>query len=79
MTRTPRCGCGISAQADLGAALREAVAGAQAELGGGPEAADVAIVFASAAYGTAIRPAFETLADLVPATTLIGATVNRSP
>jgi small ligand-binding sensory domain FIST len=76
MTQAPRCGCGTSAQADLGAALHEAVAAARAELGGGPEAADVAIVFASAAYGTAVRPAFEALADVVPATTLIGATAE---
>jgi small ligand-binding sensory domain FIST len=76
MTRAPRCGCGISAEADLGAALREAVAAARADLGDGSEPADVAIVFASAAYGVAIRPAFESLADFVPATTLIGATAE---
>jgi len=72
----PQCGCGTSTHADLAAAIREAVAAARAELGGSPEPADVAIVFASAAYGTAIRAAFEALADLVPATTLIGATAE---
>lgn len=72
----PQCGCGTSNQTDLGAALRDAVAAALTDLGGGPEPADVAIVFASAAYGSAIRPAFEALADLVPAATLIGATAE---
>jgi small ligand-binding sensory domain FIST len=72
----PQCGCGTSTHTDLAAAIREAVAAARAELGGSPEPADVAIVFASAAYGSAIRAAFEALADLVPATTLIGATAE---
>jgi small ligand-binding sensory domain FIST len=72
----PQCGCGTSNQTDLGVALREALAAALADLGGGPEPADVALVFASASYGAAIRPAFEALADLVPAATLIGATAE---
>jgi len=72
----PQCGCGTSTHADLAAAIREAVAAARAELGGSPEPADVAIVFVSAAYGSAIRAAFEALADLVPAATLIGATAE---
>ena len=72
----PRCGCGTSSQADLGAAIREATAAACAELGCDDRPADIAIVFASGAYGTAVRPVFESLADLVPATTLIGATAE---
>lgn len=71
----PRCGCGTSTDADLGAALREAAAAAHAAVGGGAPA-DVGIVFVSAAYGPVIRPVLETLADLVSATTLIGATAE---
>jgi small ligand-binding sensory domain FIST len=70
----PRCGCGTSTQADLGVALREAAAAAGAAIGNA--SADVGIVFVSAAYGPAIRPVLETLADLVSATTLIGATAE---
>ena len=73
---TPRCGCGTSSQADIAAAIREAATAARAELGGDDLPADIAMVFASGAYGTAIRPAFESLADLVPATTLIGSTAE---
>ena len=72
----PRCGCGTSSQADLGAAIREAAAAARAELGGDDRPADIAIVFASGNYGTTIRPAFESLADIIPAITLIGATAE---
>ncbi|MFM7206404.1 MAG: FIST N-terminal domain-containing protein [Planctomycetaceae bacterium] len=72
---TPRCGCGASTNADLDAALREAVTAARAELGG-EEPADAAVVFVSAAYGAAIRPALESLAGLVPARHLVGATAE---
>jgi small ligand-binding sensory domain FIST len=76
----PRCGCGTSTEADLGTALRQAAAAARAELGDdqGDEAgpADIAIVFVSGAYGTAIRPALESLSDLVPAAAVIGGTAE---
>lgn len=76
MTQAPRCGCGTSALPDIGNAIREATAAARVELGGDDRPADVAIVFAAGAYGTAVRPAFESLADLVPATKVIGATAE---
>ncbi len=69
-----RCGCGASTRPDLDLALRDAVTAAQADLGS--IRADLAVVFVSAAHAAAIRPAFETLADLVPATTVIGATAE---
>ena len=72
----PRCGSGSSTHADIDVAIREAVAAAQAALGGGSVAADLAVVFVSAAHGNAIRPAMESLADLVPATTVIGTTAE---
>jgi small ligand-binding sensory domain FIST len=72
----PRCGCGTSTHDDLGTALREAAAAARTELGGEPGPADVAIVFVSGVYGAAIRPALESLSDLVPATALIGGTAE---
>ncbi|MBM4011006.1 MAG: hypothetical protein FJ286_06445 [Planctomycetes bacterium] len=68
----PRCGCGTSTHADLGNALREATAAAFGQLG--DEAADVGVVFVSSAYGDGIRPALESLADLVPAGSLLGTT-----
>lgn len=76
MTAAPRCGCGTSEHADLGTAIRQAAAAARAELAGHPGPADVGMVFVSAAYAAAIRPVLETLADLVPATTLLGATAE---
>jgi len=69
-----RCGCGTSTHADLGNALRTATAAALGQLG--DAAADVGIVFVSSAYGDGIRPALESLADLVPATALLGATAE---
>lgn len=76
MTASPRCGCGTSTEPDLGVALRAAATAARGELGGEPGPADVALVFVSAAYGTAIRPALESLQELVPATTLVAATAE---
>ncbi|MFM7184506.1 MAG: FIST N-terminal domain-containing protein [Planctomycetota bacterium] len=70
----PRCGCGTSTHADLGNALREATAAAFGQLG--DEAADVGVVFVSSAYGDGIRPALESLADLVPAGSLLGTTAE---
>lgn len=72
----PRCGCGTSTHPDLGVALREADAAARAVLGDVSGPADVAIVFVAGAYGPAIRPALESLADLISATTVIGATAE---
>lgn len=73
----PRCGCGVSTQPQLDAAIREAAVTAGGQLGG-PEAAraDLAVVFVSAAYGKAIRPTLELLADFVPARHLLAATAE---
>lgn len=59
--------------------IRDAVAAARADLGGtlaAPAGAttDLGVVFVSAAYGGAIRPAMEHLADLVPARHMLGTT-----
>jgi len=77
----PCCGCGASTHPEIDVALREALEAAQrnltaAKAGDRGSRADLAVVFVSAAYGTAIRPAFEALADMVPATTVIGATAE---
>jgi small ligand-binding sensory domain FIST len=77
-----RCGCGVSTQPQLDAAIREAVAAARADLGGEPvgsdsaQVADLGIVFVSAAYGPGIRPMMEHLADLVPAAHVLGTTAE---
>jgi len=73
-----RCGCGVSTHAELDLAVRDAAAAARADLGGagtaGGEEADLGVVFVSAAYGSALRPVLEHLADLVPARHVLGAT-----
>ncbi len=69
-----RCGCGCSTDPRLDVALKDAVAQAVAELGG--EHADLGVVFVSAAYGRAIRPALELATDVVPATHVIGTTAE---
>lgn len=69
-----RCGSGSSTHPQLDQALREATAAAVEGLGGGP--ADLGVVFVSAAHAAAIRPALESLVDVVPARTLIGATAE---
>jgi len=76
----PRCGCGASTNPQIDAAIREAAAAAAADLGAGPDgsvgAADLGVVFVSAAYGAMVRPALELLADLVPARHVLGATAE---
>ncbi|MCE9631654.1 MAG: FIST C-terminal domain-containing protein [Planctomycetia bacterium] len=76
----PRCGCGGSTHQEIAEAIREAVAAASVQLAatgeGGDAAADLAVVFVSAAHGQMIRPAMESLADLVPARTVIGTTAE---
>jgi small ligand-binding sensory domain FIST len=67
----PRCGAGGSTAARLDDAIRVAVDHAANDLGPGSRA-DLAVVFVSAAYGAAVRPALEGLADLVPARVVIG-------
>jgi len=73
-----RCGCGVSTHAELDLAVRDAAAAARADLGGagtaGGEEADLGVVFVSAAYGSALRPVLEHLADLVPARHVLGVT-----
>jgi small ligand-binding sensory domain FIST len=75
------CACGASTHAEIDVALREALAAAERTLGAEPAAdgsrrADLAVVFVSAAHGAAIRPAFEALAEMIPATVVIGATAE---
>ncbi|MFM8735811.1 MAG: FIST N-terminal domain-containing protein [Pirellulales bacterium] len=75
----PRCGCGGSTQPEIGAAVREAVTQAVTQAGGMPADGrpfDLAIVFVTAAHGPAIRPVFESLTELVPATAVIGTTAE---
>jgi small ligand-binding sensory domain FIST len=80
----PRCGCGGSTDPRLDVALRAATQAAVAELSahgptgadGGRVQADLAFVFVSAAYGGAIRPAFELLGDVVPARHVLGVTAE---
>ena len=71
-----RCGCGSSTHPEIAVAIREAVAAAELPLGGPGITADLAIVFVSASYAEGIRPALESLADLVPATTVLGTTAE---
>lgn len=73
---TLRCGSGGSTDPRLEVALRAAIAAAVADLGDDAPPADLAFVFASSAYGGAIRPAFELLGDLVPARHVLGATAE---
>jgi small ligand-binding sensory domain FIST len=70
-----RCGVGCSTLAALDAALDEAVAAAAAALGPG-ERADLAVAFVSGAYGAAVRPVLEGLADIVPARVVLGTTAE---
>ena len=60
-----RCAVSSSTHPELETALREAVTRAQAGLAGegGEAGATLAVVFVSAAYGEAIRPALDSLAD----------------
>ena len=83
-----RCGSGGSTDPRLEFALREATDSAVANLLGSDPAAgslgadrtrplaDLAFVFVSAAYGSAIRPVFELLGDLVPARHVLGSTAE---
>lgn len=75
---SPRCGCGASTHSELDLAVRDAAVAARADLGGagpaGGEEADLGVVFVSAAYGSALRPLLEHLADLVPARHVLGVT-----
>lgn len=73
-TTTARCGSGGSTHPQLEAALREATHQAVAGLAG--MAADLGVVFVSSAHGAAIRPALESLTDIVPARTLFGGTAE---
>ncbi len=83
-TPGPRCGSGGSTDPELVVALREAIDAAVANLRGDDTApggrvdppADLAFVFVSATYGSAIRPVFELLGDLVPARHVLGATAE---
>ncbi len=77
----PHCGSGGSTHPEIAEAIREAVAAASAELAatgdaGGNTPADLAVVFVSAGHGRMIRPAMESLADLVPARIVIGTTAE---
>lgn len=73
-TVAARCGSGSSTLPQLDVALREATRQAVAGLGGMP--ADLGVVFVTSAHGVAIRPTLESLADIVPARTLIGGTAE---
>lgn len=76
MTADVRCGAGVATDERLDVALVEALRAAERQLGGPPRGTDLAVVCASSAYGAELRPAFEGLADLVGARTLIGTTAE---
>jgi len=69
-----RCAVGASVDGDLGRAIAEAHARATAALGEGR--ADLAVVFVSKAYGAAIRPALDGLADTLDIPALIATTAE---
>ncbi len=69
-----RCAVGASTAPQLDEAIRAAAADATAGLG--PGVIDLAVVFISAAYGAAIRPAMEALADGIGAGVVLGATAE---
>jgi len=75
-TSGPRCGSGASTHPRLDVALREATAAALGELAGGDSGADLAVVFVSGAYGSAIRPTLELLTDFVPARHVLASTAE---
>jgi small ligand-binding sensory domain FIST len=68
-----RCGAGASTAAELDEAIRAAADAAAAQVGDG---ADLAVVFVSAAYGAAIRPAMEGLGDAIGVRTVIATTAE---
>lgn len=72
---TIQCGAAASTNGDLGTAITTAARDAAAALGPGAQA-DLAVVFVSKGHGAAIRPVMEGLADLVPARTVLGTTVE---
>ena len=69
-----RAACGASQRPELDEAIRESVDAAVRGLGDGR--ADLGVVFVSSSYAAAIRPALESLSDLVPADALIGTTAE---
>ena len=68
------CAVGASSDEQIDVAIRAAIDDARAHLSGGP--ADLAIVFVSQAYGTAIRPALEGLAEELGVATVIATTAE---
>ena len=72
--RAVRCAAAASTLPELDAAIREATLEAVSQLAG--RRPDLAMVFVSAAYGAAIRPTLESLADLIDAGCLVGTTAE---
>ena len=70
-----RCGAGVSTQPDLSDALDEARAQAHGALGT-TGTADLALVFISKAYGDSISPIMEHLSECIPASVVLGTTVE---
>jgi len=70
---TIRCAVAASTDPQIDAALREAADRAAEQLG---STADIAVVFVSSSYKSAIRPAMESLDDMLGATTVIGGTAE---
>lgn len=69
-----RCAVGVSTDADITVAIREAAATARTGLGSEP--ADLGLVFVSGRHGTPVRPALEGLADELGVEHVIGATAE---
>lgn len=68
-----RCAVGASTAEQIDAAIRDAAGTAGRRLGG---EADIAVVFVSARYGAAIRPAMEGLSEVLGVTTVIATTAE---
>jgi small ligand-binding sensory domain FIST len=68
-----RCAVAASTDPRIDHAIRDAAEDASRQLGG---AADVAVVFVSASYGAAIRPAMEGLSEVLGAQTVIATTAE---
>ena len=68
-----RCAVASSTDPRIDHAIRDAAEAAARQLGGG---ADVAVVFVSAGYGEAIRPAMEGLSEVLGARTVIATTAE---
>jgi small ligand-binding sensory domain FIST len=71
-----RCGTGVSTHPELATAIQEATAAAAEGLRAAATTADLAVVFVSSGYASAIRPVLEGLSDAIGAKAVIGSTAE---